>query len=213
MLKNKNYFLIIQIVFLVLIFNFTSFSQKTDQQRQAEHQIVIDYLNSLYQNSPINSNTDESLSKENADKTLRKIAGEEDRKSYIMNGNNVLCQVWNYGGICAGLGGEGLRERLDLVWRDLPYIFQFSPFVGASVPDAKNSNKRLHIISDGMYDYSNIGLRDENLTTFFKWTWQPLPGYADPDQEFMASNPAFDANRDGKPDSWPRSWYSEALGE
>ncbi|MDP2366548.1 MAG: hypothetical protein Q8M94_22565, partial [Ignavibacteria bacterium] len=29
----------------------------------------------------------------------------------------------------------------------------------------------------------------------------------------MASNPGNDSNRDGKPDSWPRDWYSEALGE
>ena len=64
-----------------------------------------------------------------------------------------------------------------------------------------------------MYDYSNPGLRDEDRVTGLKWTWQPLTGYADPNQDFMASNPAFDSDRDGKPDSWPRDWYNETLGE
>ncbi len=213
MLKNKKYFLIVQMIFFLIVYNTTILSQKTEQQKQAEHKIVIDYIQSNYLNSPVNTNPPGPNIKEYADKTLRKVAGEEDRKSYIMNGNNITCQVWNYGGVGAGLGGEGLRDRLDLVWRDLPYIFQFTPFIGGSVPSELNPNNNLHIISDGLYDYSYTGLRDENITTGFKWTWQPLPGYADPDQELMASNPAFDSNRDGKPDSWPRDWYNTSLGE
>ncbi len=213
MLKNNSYFLIVQLVLFLLVFNITVNSQTITQQKQAEHQMIIDFIKSHHLNSPVNTNKDSENLKENGDKTLRKVEGEKDRKSYIMNGNNITCQVWNYGGIGAGLGGEGLRDKLDLVWRDLPYIFQFTPFVGASVPNALNPDRRLHIVSDGLYDYSNVGLRDEDRVTGFKWTWQPLPGYADPDQEFMASNPAFDSNRDGKPDSWPRDWYNNALGE
>jgi hypothetical protein len=213
MLKNKNFLLIIQLIFFLFVFNTAILSQKTEQQIKAEHQIVIDYIQSHYPNSPVNTNPLSQNIKENADKSLHKVAGEQDRKSYIMNGNNITCQIWNYGGIGAGLGGEGLRDKLDLVWRDLPYIFQFTPFVGGSVPSSKNPNTKLHIISDGLYDYSNPGLRDEDPTTGFKWTFQPLPGYADPDQEYMASNPAFDSNHDGKPDSWPREWYNDAVGE
>lgn len=213
MLKKQSYFLIVQLIFFLLVFNDITLSQKIDQQKQAEHQAIIDYIQSNYLNYPINNNQNNTNTKENGNTSLRKIQGEQDRKSYIMNGNNITCQIWNYGGVGAGLPGEGLRDRLDLVWRDLPYIFQFSPFVGASVPSALNPEQRLHIISDGMYDYSNPGLRDEDRVTGFKWTWQPLPGYADPEQEFMASNPAFDSNRDGKPDSWPRDWYNTALGE
>ena len=213
MLKNKSFFLITQIIVLLILFGVNGFAQKTDEQRKAEHQRIIDYIQSNYLKYPVNTNKQETVQKEDADNSLRKTTAEEDRKSYIMNGNNIITQIWNYGGIGAGLGGEGLREQLDLVWRDLPYIFQFTPFVGGSVPSALNSNQKLHIISDGLYDYSNVGLRDENLTTGFKWTWQPLPGYADPDQDNMASNPTFDSNRDGKPDSWPREWYNEALGE
>ncbi len=213
MLKNKGYYQIIKLFLLFLLFSTITFSQKTPEQRQAEHQAVKDYLNSLMEKYPRSRNNESQLSKNADSRSLRKITGEEDRKYYIMNGNNVLCQVWNYGGIGAGLGGEGLREKLDMVWRDVPYIFQFSPFVGASVPSDQDPNVRLKIISDGMYDYSYAGLRDEDPVTGFKWTFQPLPGYADPNQEFMASNPAFDSDHDGKPDSWPREWYHEALGE
>lgn len=213
MLNNRIYLLIIQLIFFLVIGNQVIFSQKTNEQRKAEYQIIIDYIQSNYPNYPVNTNPDIDNTKELALKKLQKTFAEEDRKSYIMNGNNVLCQIWNYGGIGAGLGGEGLREKLDLVWRDLPYIFQFSPFVGASVPSALDPTQQLHIISDGLYDYSYAGLRDEDPVTGFKWTFQPLPGYADPNQEFMASNPAFDSDRDGKPDSWPREWYNTALGE
>ena len=213
MLKNKSYFLIIQIIALFLVFNNLSFSQKTEKQRQEEHQTIIDYIKSHHLNYPMNTNQQGPNIKSEADNSLKKTSAEEDRKSYIMNGNNITCEIWNYGGIGAGLGGEGLRDQLDLVWKDLPYIFQFCPLVGASVPSADDPNRRLHIISDGLYDYSNTGLRDENITTGFKWTWQPLAGYADPDQDYMASNPAYDSDKDGKPDSWPRDWYNETLGE
>ncbi len=213
MLKNKNYLLIVQLIFFLIVINTVVLPQKTTQQKQTEHQAVIDYIQTHFPDYPVNINPQNPSLKMDADNSLRKIAGEKDRKNYIMNGNNIICQIWNYGGIGGGLGGEGLRDRLDLVWRDLPYIFQFCPLVGGSVPSATNPNKRLHIISDGLYDYSNVGLRDEDRVTGFKWTFQPLPGYADPDQEFMASNPAFDSNRDGKPDSWPRDWYNTALGE
>jgi len=139
---------------------------------------------------------------------LSKTSGIEDRKSFFMNGNNINVEVFNYGGIAPGLGG--IREVTNLVWNNLPYIFQFDPIVGASVPHAENPNQRIHIISDALNDYD--GLREESPTGE-KWMWQPLPGYADPDQPYMASNPAVDQNRDGKPDSWPRNWYNETLGE
>lgn len=142
------------------------------------------------------------------ERNLFKINGSADRKSFFMNGNNINVEVFNYGGIAPGLGG--IREVTNLVWNDLPYIFQFDPIVGASVPHAENNNQRIHIISDALNDYD--GLREESPTGE-KWVWQPLPGYADPNQDEMASNPAVDQDHDGKPDSWPRNWYNETLGE
>ena len=216
MLKNKSYFLITQLILLFILYNASAYAQKTPEQKQAEHQAVIDYLNAQHRLQPVNQNQGGPNLKQDSDRTLAKTTAEEDRKYYMMNGNNVLTQIWNYGGIGAGLPGDqggSLRERLNLVWRDLSYIFQFCPLVGAEVPSALDPNQKLRIISDGLYDYSNPGLRDEDRVTGFKWTWQPLTGYADPNQDFMASNPAFDSDRDGKPDSWPRDWYNETLGE
>lgn len=199
---------------LLLIFTFSLsnlFAQEsTEQRRSREHQAVIDYLNTVHRQSPLNTeNLNTSELKYGSINRLSKLSGVEDRKRYLMNGNNVLCELWNYGGVGPGYPGASLRELLAMVWRDLPYIFQFSPVVGAEVIDT-DSNV-IHIISDGLYDYP--GLREIDPATEFWWTWQPLPGYADPNQEFMASNPAFDSDRDGKPDSWPRDWYNPTLGE
>ena len=212
--KNKSLLIII----LILLLTGSSFPQKSVQQRrEKEHQAVINYFNNIYPTYPVNTNL--SLSGINKflalDNKLAKVSVEErsDWKSYIMNGNNISVELWNYGGIGPGLPGDALRDILALVWHDAPYIFQFSPIVGAELPNALNPSKKFHIISDGLYDFSFAGLRDENTAIDHQYWWQPLPGFADPDQDQMASNPAFDSNRDGKPDSWPSSWYNSTLGE
>ena len=137
------------------------------------------------------------------------ITGQKDRKSIFINGNKIATMIYNYGGISPGY--DALRGVNNLVWHNLDYVFQFCPLVGASVPDGRDPSRRLHIISDGLWDYP--GLREVNPTGDSLWQWQPLPGYADPDQPEMASNPADDDNGDGKPDSWPRTWYNPALGK
>ena len=135
------------------------------------------------------------------------------RKHYLMNANRVTTEVYSYGGIAPGYGL--LRGVNNGVWKGLSYIFQFCPFVGASVPDNADPNKKLRIISDGLWDYPNQvwQLRDVSPTGDTLWQFQPLPGYDDPNQEYLASNPAPDLNGDGKPDSWPSSWYNPVLGK
>jgi hypothetical protein len=143
---------------------------------------------------------------------LGKTQGMKDRKSFIMNGNKITVELFNYGGIGPGYGLT--RGLTNLVWRNLDYIFQFCPIVGASVPDSANPSKRIHIISDALNDYpSPVGLREVDPTGTKLWQWQPLPGYADSTQANMASNPAPDKNGDGRPDSWPRQWYNPTLGK
>ncbi len=136
------------------------------------------------------------------------VTAQKDRKSFFMNGNKIAVELYNYGGIAPGY--DALRSVNNLVWRNLDYAFQFCPIVGASVPSAGDPARRLHIISDALWDYP--ALREVNPTGDTLWQWQPLPGYADPDQPRIASNPADDVNGDGKPDSWPRSWYNPTLG-
>ena len=183
--------------------------------RTQQDALLPDYLNKIYSISPVNTNKSASTVDKYGSKRLSKISVEQrnDWKSYIMNGNNVAVQIWNYGMIGGGLPGDALRDLLGMVWHDSPYIFAFSPIVGAEVPNALSPSKKFHIISDGLYDFSFTGLRDEDITTDHQYWWQPLPGFADPNQDNMASNPAFDSDRDGKPDSWPRDWYNPNLGE
>lgn len=199
---------------LLLIFLFSLTANIYPQQKKAEgYDAVVNLIRQHVYSNKNTLSTDSKVVKglTSSDKyknILSKTSGMADRKSFLMNGNNITVEVFNYGGIAPGLGG--IREVTNLVWNNLPYIFQFCPIIGASVPDADNPNKRIHIISDGLNDYD--GLREESPTGE-KWVWQPLPGYADPDQPNMASNPAMDQDHDGKPDSWPRDWYNETLGE
>ncbi len=211
MLKLK-FIHLITFVLIFLLSSTTIYAQpeSVKQRRNAEHQAVKDLLQYKLLNSPVNTNkSNNSQIKYSLQNYLRKTTADEDRKSLFMNGNNVAVEIENYGGIAPGYGG--IREITNLIWRDAPYIFQFCPIVGASVVDT--SGKRIHIITDAMNDYERAGLREIDPATGFKWQWQPIPGYADPNQPNIASNPSFDSDRDGKPDSWPRDWYNETLGQ
>ena len=211
MLKTKLIYAGILICLLPFLFNQTfAQTEAVKQRRQSEHQAIKDLIRSKLLNAKIsNQNLNPSLDKYSSRISLGKTSGNADRKSFFMNGNNVAVEIENYGGIAPGYGG--IREITNLIWRDAPYIFQFCPLVGASVKDT--TGKRVHIITDAMNDYDRAGLREIDPATGFKWQWQPLPGYADPNQTFIASNPTFDSNRDGKPDSWPREWYNQTLGQ
>jgi len=209
-MKFKKLFSVNILAIIILLLACSSFAQ--NKVTQQDINAVINYMNLKVKDSPYKSyvpgqdkNAVDRLQKGNALKSF--VEGE---KHYLMNANNVTVDVYNYGGIGGGYPSANIREIGDLVWHNLPYIFQFSPIVGASVPDPKDNTKRIHIISDGLYDYD--GYREESPTGE-RWVFKPLPGYADPNQPYMASNPAFDADRDGKPDSWPREWYNSTLGQ
>jgi hypothetical protein len=183
-----------------------------DEKTAREIQAVKNYLQSAAsgaQVSPAGTPTAQSMKPvlPSPAKTSA-VTGQKDRKSIFINGNKIATMIYNYGGISPGY--DALRGVNNLVWHNLDYVFQFCPLVGASVPDGRDSSRRLHIISDGLWDYP--ALREVNPTGDSLWQWQPLPGYADPDQPEMASNPADDDNGDGKPDSWPRTWYNPTLG-
>ena len=207
----------------LIIFSFLlsslSLAQKYDPKTKAEHQAVKDYIERVMLNHPAkDSFLKESLPKKEGWGSLLKTAGMKDRKNYIMNGNKVLTYVTNFGGIGGGYSLEPNRILGNVVWKGLPNIFQFAPIVGASVPDARDPNNRLHIISDALDDYPHSARPNEdfieiNPTEDTLWQFQPLEGYADPNQDKMAHNPDFDSDQDGKPDSWPREWYNSSLGK
>lgn len=205
--KSTLLFLIFSLFTLVV--NAQVSSQKIKQDAEAV-QNYFNYVKSTRQFHPPlalpNLPTKESMNQWLGKTTADFVDGQ---KSFVMNGNNVTVELMNYGGIAAGLPAANIRELNNLVWRKLPYIFQFCPIVGASVPNAKDGS-RLHIITDGLFDYD--GYRDESPTGY-RYVWRPLAGYDDPAQSSIASNPAFDSDHDGKPDSWPREWYNATLGE
>jgi hypothetical protein len=205
---------IIKHIFVSLLFTLfilTLDLQAREGDKIREHQAVKNYmnmkLNSSTSKNSSNLNTPRKSDYSASNFQLFKPTGHEDRKYYFMNGNKISTNLYNYGGIAPGYGV--LRNVNNVVWRDLGYVFQFCPIVGAEVVDT--SGNTIHIISDGLWDYP--GYREVAPDGSTLWNWQPLPDYADPDQEFMASNPAEDSDGDGKPDSWPRHWYNPTLGK
>ena len=153
------------------------------------------------------------------------------RQNAIMNGNKITTEIWNFGSISA----PGNRIT-DIVWEGLGYGYEFGPFVGAEVPVPKGSHpdaqiKRdengniitdangdtiwvAHVISDGLK--SNGG--EVSPDGLVRWGWEPLLNSDDGLNDFMTLESTHiptsddrDRNGDGKPDSWPDSWYNETL--
>ncbi|MDP2363591.1 MAG: hypothetical protein Q8M94_07460, partial [Ignavibacteria bacterium] len=159
MLKIKNAKILLICFFVISLMPAVLFAQQetVEQRRAREHQAVSDYIYNSLNNLPKTLNsTQSSINKydilNRVSNKLGKTKSFDDRKRYLLNGNNVAVEIWNYGGIGPGWPGRGLRDILGMVWRNAPYIFQFSPFIAAAVPSAVN-NQNTHIVSDGLYDY------------------------------------------------------------
>ncbi len=195
--------LAIKILLALLLLNIGVAAQTEDSELQS----AVNALKQLEANNKKVSNSTAEPMKDNYIR-IGKTTGSENRKSFIMNGNRITAAVYNYGGIGPGYGL--VRHNANGVWNNLGYLFQFCPFIAASVVDTSGEVK--HIVSDALNDYGGLFEVNPNDATDL-WQWQPLEGYADPDQIRMASNPAVDSDGDGKPDSWPRSWYDERKGE
>lgn len=200
------------ILTFLMVFSFLSsvYAQESPAQKRArEHAAVKNFIQSTFGLNPFNTSPVEGKGeiKENLLKTENTTALER-RKSYFMNGNKVQTDIYNYGAIAPGF--DLIRGINNGVWRGSSYIFQFCPIFAASVPSALNPLSNLHIVSDGLWDYPNLR---EVSPTGERWMFEPIPGYSDPNSNYMASNPAPDADNDGKPDSWPREWYNPTLGK
>ncbi len=157
------------------------------------------------------------------------------RRDAILNGNRITTQILNFGSISSP--GNTIT---DIVWNGLGYGFEFGPFVAAEIEDPErkdpqsvplfddNGNPRLdangnqlygiHIVSDGLV--SNGGEVSPDGAEF--WGWQPIP-CAEPvgsfggldvverTSPFIPTSDARDNDLDGKPDSWPDTWFNENL--
>ncbi len=203
---------IFRVMIVILLFNIIINAQENNNaRREIEHKAVYDYMQNYVMKNSHGPYVQIPEKKDITYPQLEKTMGQKDRKHYFMNGNKIAVELYNYGGIGPGL--DAIRGVNNFVWRNLDYVFQFCPIVGASVPDQTSPTGRRRIISDGLMDYTSPLLREVNPTGDTLWQWQPLPGYADPDQSLIASNPGEDTDGDGKPDSWPRSWYNPTLGK
>jgi len=137
---------------------------------------------------------------------LNKISGERSEiKDIIIKGNKIQTELWNYGSICSP---GALADIKDLVWNGLGYGYEFGLIAGAKV--LTNQGDSISIISDS---HVSPGEGDYDAGGVLKWGWLPRAGFSDPDQNKVASLNAPDENGDGKPDSWPESWYSPGAGK
>ena len=124
-------------------------------------------------------------------RTTAKPAANIDRKYGDHSGNRVLCRFFNFGGI--GDAG-GSFSGIYPIGSGHAYFFEFTPVVAASVVDT--AGYRRHIISDGA-----VNLVDDSPEGT-PWGFEPLPGYANPNQEYMAMSTI--------PKSWPSFWPNRA---
>lgn len=160
-----------------------------------------------------------------------------DRRDVILNGNRITTQILNFGSISAP--GNTIT---DIVWNGLGYGYEFGPFVAAEIVDEGHRDPKsvlkvdengtplldengqpiwvMHIISDGIA--SNGGEVSPDGSE--RWGWHPIPcaqpvgGFAgievvSPESDEIPVSDAVDENLDGRPDSWPVSWYNDNLKE
>ncbi|WP_457653320.1 hypothetical protein [Rhodocaloribacter sp.] len=158
-----------------------------------------------------------------------------NRRDAVMNGNRITTQILNFGSISSP--GNTIT---DIVWNGLGYGFEFGPFVAAEVVDEGHKDPKsvqlrddngnlvldengdpiwvMHIVSDGIV--SNGGEVSPDGSTF--WGWQPIPcaepvgnfegiEVVSPNSSLIPTSDAPDKDLDGKPDSWPASWFNENL--
>jgi hypothetical protein len=160
-----------------------------------------------------------------------------DRRDVILNGNRITTQILNFGSISAP--GNTIT---DIVWNGLGYGYEFGPFVAAEIVDEGRRDPKsvlkvdengqpvldengqpiyvMHIISDGIA--SNGGEVSPDGSE--RWGWRPIPcaqpvgvfagiEVVSPESDEIPVSDAIDDNLDGKPDSWPLSWYNDNLKE
>lgn len=131
---------------------------------------------------------------------LKKSLAHSDRKEGILDGNRISTLFYNFGAI-----GDWQNRRIESgIYpkgaNGHSYFAEFTPVAGAEVMD--RLNLRRHIFSDGA---SSSNVADGRPTGGF-YAFEPLPGYADKDQKYIAISDALDKNKDGKPDNWPWRW-------
>ncbi len=119
---------------------------------------------------------------------LNKTLDRGDRKEGVHNGNKVRTLFYNYGTI----GHPDKEPSAEWpIYSGHGYVDEFGFMVASEVVDT--SGNVVHIVSDGI-------LYHGEAAEFAKkpWNFEPLPGYANPNQDNIAMS--------DKPESWPDYW-------
>lgn len=143
--------------------------------------------------------------------SLRKTMGREHRREGVHDGNNVLTIFFNYGDIGNWWGdSDRLQSGIFPKGSGHSYFAEFTPFIGAEVTDRYQIQRR--IFSDGLGDVGRADMSPKG----YQWGFEPMLGYFDLDQDFIAMSDCRDNDGkdgipnsdddDGKPDSWPWLW-------
>lgn len=197
------------LVFIILVFHFAGAQyseQEKNERRQLEWSIRTAALKNL-RTMPRTSSFFPSAKDASDQRLLKSTNTFTDARLFNMNGNQIVGNIYDYGGIAPGLGL--IRNTNNMVWRGLGDIYQFGPYVAAEVVDS--SGKTIHISSDAIND---TDARDINAFDQHVYGWNSIvQDYVDPTSRVMASNPATDGNGDGRPDSWSQSWYNPTKGQ
>lgn len=134
----------------------------------------------------------------NADpRGLKKIAAQQDRKSGIHDGNNILTIIYNYGGIGDWTVGNRLESGIYPKGSGYSYFAEFSPVIGAEVTNIDGN--AIHIFSDGMVSSTMMDQAPEG----YQYGFEPLPGYANPLSDKIAMS--------DQPETWPQTWPNKPL--
>ena len=114
-------------------------------------------------------------------RALAKPGAHEDRKFGFHDGNAIRTLFYNYGSI----GRPNTEPSIEWPsYSNHGYAYEFGPIVGAEVVDKDGVTK--HIFSDGMLDGGDF----DPAGGVNVWGWEPLPGYANPDQDFIGTSDA-----------------------
>ena len=132
---------------------------------------------------------------------LTKLAGRDDRRTGIHDGNLVYTRFSNFG----NLGSRYEPPKMEWpkgsgTW----YGFEFIMIAGAEVVDA--NGKTIHIMSENYTNPKSFDISPDGSHTY---GWEPLPGYFNDGPENIDNYPAMSH----KPETWPKSWPYDYPGE
>ncbi len=116
---------------------------------------------------------------------LSKPTAHRDRKFGLHDGNKIRTLFYNYGSI----GRPNTEPSIEWpIYSGHGYGYEFGPLIGAQVVTVQGDT--IGFFSDGMIDGGDVDPSGgENV-----WGWEPLPGYANPNQEYIAMS--------NNPNSW-----------